>query len=130
MGGIFGHLNGGESGVAAGFWSIAFAFQVLTVFLAMTEGTAGTTLGKLVMGIKILSANGTPPTRSQLWTRVIAKYSGAWLVVLSSIIGVDLLNSVGQLINFVMFFGLFTAISSKRQTLSDMIAKTAVFKSR
>jgi len=93
-----------DSGLApvmmAGFVTLAGAFAYFPVM----ESRRGQTIGKQLMRIKVVAADGAPATRAQCWTR-----QAAWLV--------DGIAFVGLILE---------ARSTRHQRLGDILADTVV----
>jgi uncharacterized RDD family membrane protein YckC len=116
MGGMFGALAG-----------IMIAMPIVFFVYFLLEAFTGLTLGKLIVGIKVANADGTKADTSALLFRYVLKISGALLTVAAAFLGMGFLSKVGGLLNALIFFGCFMVLSSKKQTLHDLISKTAVF---
>jgi uncharacterized RDD family membrane protein YckC len=92
------------------------------------EVFVGASLGKMLLGIQIMSKDREQASYLNLLVRFALKYSNSILNLVffaTMLYPVVLLNN---LISIVMLIGLFFIFSSKKQTLYDMISSTAVYR--
>ncbi|MFN6943477.1 MAG: RDD family protein [Cytophagaceae bacterium] len=101
---------------------------IIDMVYHLVEGLTGLTLGKLIVGIKVGSKEGTQSEVGNLFLRYLLKSSGTILSLLNLYIGIQLLGSLGGLANFAIFVGCFFVLGDKRQAFHDMLSKTAVYK--
>lgn len=108
LGGILGALLGGESvSFTAGGFSTNWMYIVLSILYSVGyQGYAGQTLGKKVMGIKVVDEKGQKPSYFTFFLReIIGKFVSA----------------------IILFIGYLMVIwDSKKQGLHDKIASTYV----
>lgn len=90
-------------------WGVKWFNNILTMiyFIVMEAGSKNATLGKQIIGIKVVTTNGTPITFQDALVRNLCK----------------ILSAVLLLIGFIM-----VAFSVKKQGLHDLIAGTLVIK--
>jgi uncharacterized RDD family membrane protein YckC len=105
---------------------IAAAAVLGTVYF-LVEGFTGYTLGKLLLGIRVASADGRQAPVSQLLARFAMKNINFLCTVLAALTGVALLATLGNLLGLAIFVGCFFVLGASRQALHDMVAKTAVY---
>jgi len=117
-------LFGGIIGTILG---IVIASTVVCVVYYLIEGLSGYTLGKLALGIRIASADGTAAPMGQLMGRYAVKNIGSLLFVAAAITGVESLKTVGSIGGLVIFIGCFMVLGASKQALHDRIVGTAVF---
>lgn len=103
------------------------------IYIAI-EVSMATSIGKMIMGLQIGSANREEAEISQLIIRASLK-SGSMIFVIIPLIISNLSASSEMIINFLnsgygflYIISCLFAFGMKRQTLHDMIAKTAVYK--
>ncbi|MGH7645432.1 MAG: RDD family protein [Gemmatimonadales bacterium] len=106
--------------------TIAAMALIGTVYF-LVEGFTGYTLGKLLLGIRVASADGRQAPISQLLTRFALKNINFLCTMLALLTGVALLRTIGGLMGLAIFVGCFFVLGASRQALHDMIAKTAVY---
>ena len=116
---------GGLFGAVAGF---ALAFALICVVYFLLEGFTGYTLGKLILGIRIASDDGTAAGVGKLLFRYLVKNSKSVLALLALFSGIHALATLGNLAGLIIFVGCFFTLGVKKQAFHDMIAKTAVYK--
>ncbi|MCS7000760.1 MAG: RDD family protein [Bacteroidota bacterium] len=109
-------------------WTVVVLITGL-LYYGLTEIFLAASPGKMMLGIKIASQDGTPASTQALATRWFIK-SG-----LSSLLGVVatlsdsiVLSVLYPLVSFIVFIGYFFVFGEKRQALHDLIAKTAVYR--
>ena len=129
-------LGGGQGGpgenaamggaLGAIFGAVVAAFVVGTVYF-LVEGFTGWTFGKLLLGIQVGNADGTPADTGTLLTRYALKNISSIIGVVAFATHVGALRALGNLLGFIIFVGFFFVLGSARQGFHDMIAKTAVY---
>jgi uncharacterized RDD family membrane protein YckC len=105
-------------GIAAGL--------IMGVYM-LIEGLYGRALGKLILGLRIATAEGRAAPVGQLLLRMLVKYAGAVVQLLWLFTGVVALSKVSQILGFVVLGGCLIALWPRRQALHDLVAKTAVY---
>jgi len=145
-GGVIGGLLGAGAGAAAGagdqnahsaaavfggilgsFIGILIASTLVCAVYYLIEGLTGYTLGKLALGIRIASADGTAAPIGQLLGRYAIKNIGTLMLVAAALTGVQSLKTVGAVGGLVIFIGCFMVLGVSKQALHDRVAGTAVF---
>lgn len=116
MGGIFGAI----------FGFIVAAFLIGTVYF-LIEGFTGYTLGKLILGIRVASDDGTAAPITKLLGRFVIKNIGYVLGVTAALTGVRALATLGNIGSLIILVGCFFVLGMKRQAFHDMIMGTAVY---
>jgi uncharacterized RDD family membrane protein YckC len=120
-----GAAAGGIMGMIAGM-ILMVPFIYFVYYLI--EGLTGVTLGKLILGIKVGSQDGTKAPVSALLTRYLIKSSGTLIQILAAFAGIAFLGTVGKLVALAIFVGCFFVLGKQKQSFHDMLSKTAVFK--
>jgi uncharacterized RDD family membrane protein YckC len=119
-----GAAAGALLGVLGGF---AIGAAVFGVLYSLIEGLTGASPGKMILKLKVGTADGHAGQTSLYLTRWAVKNSGQILAFLSLILATSALGTLGTLANLVIFVGCFMVLGAKRQAIHDMVAKTAVF---
>ena len=119
-GGAVGGILGGIAGIFLGIPVAGFVF-------AVWEGITGAAAGKLILGMRIKSADGQPAQIGQLLGRGMLKQITYVMGLLAGLTGIEMLNTVGVGLGLIMFIGCFFALGSGKQALHDMVLKTAVY---
>ncbi len=110
VGALFGNDAGSDASVSERLGPLDSALFLALAFLYFwgTEASSGQTLGKRVLGLRVVGAGGTAPSGSAILVRNLVRFVD-WLPVL---------YVVGAIAVF--------ATGSRRQRLGDMAAKTRV----
>lgn len=115
---------GGAIGAILG---MALAGALIGCVYFLLEGFTGYTLGKLMLGMRIASADGTQAPVPKLLLRWVVKNNNFILSVLAAATGVRFLATLGTLGGLVIFIGCFLALGASKQALHDRICDTAVW---
>jgi uncharacterized RDD family membrane protein YckC len=109
---MFGSFSGGLLETETG-WIIFFIILLPVTFYSLLSETYldGQTVGKRVMGIKVVSLNGNQPAFSQYLTRWLFRLVDLWMS--SFVIAISMV-----------------AVTEKHQRLGDMVAGTTIVKTR
>ena len=135
IGGVLGGSEGGDAAagaalgatVGAALGAVA-AFGGFVFLYSLIEAFTGASPGKLILGLKVGTAEGrrgSPPLYLKRWA---IKYSGTVLGLLGAIPGLHALGLFAPAAGLVIFVGCFLVLGDKRQALHDMGAATAVFR--
>lgn len=116
LGGIFGAI----------FGFIVAAFLIGCVYF-LIEGFTGYTLGKLILGIRVASDDGTAAPVTKLLGRFVIKNIAYVLGLAAALTGVRVLGTLGNLGGLIILIGCFFVLGMKRQAFHDMIMGTAVY---
>jgi uncharacterized RDD family membrane protein YckC len=119
-----GAAAGGMLGALGG---LILGAPIIGALYFLVEAFTGYTLGKLMMGLRVATAQMTPATTGRLFLRYACKHPHFVLGTLGVLTGLDSLGTLGGLLGVVWFLGCFAAIGEKRQALHDLIAGTAVY---
>jgi uncharacterized RDD family membrane protein YckC len=117
--------GGGIIGAIGGLLGGAFLFLFIIMLI---EAFAGTTPGKMMLGLKNADQDGTAGGVGVFVGRAAIKYIHMLFYIISGILGVSILTTVGSILGLVVFIGCFFVLGQNRQAFHDMIAKTAVFR--
>ena len=118
------------AGVLVGLLGILLAFPFFSVFFSLMEASTGRTPAKLVFGLVVANENGTKGNIKTLGLRALVKATPNILFVLSSLLKISVLQSIGLSVSSLLFIGCFFVLDAKRQSFHDLIGKTAVFRAR
>lgn len=119
--------GGALGGILGAIVGMAIGVGLMSIIWIIWEGLTGAALGKMLLKIRIKSAEDTIAPTGQLMVRAAAKYSSSLLSLLAALTGVAILNTLGGLAGLVIFIGCFFTLGQARQAFHDMIAKTAVY---
>jgi uncharacterized RDD family membrane protein YckC len=115
-----GALLGALGGFAIGTAVFGFLYSLI-------EGLTGASPGKMLLKLKVGTADGRHAQMATYLTRWAVKYSGQLLAFLSVVLATPAIGTIGTLANLVVFVGCFLVLGANRQAIHDMVAKTAVF---
>jgi uncharacterized RDD family membrane protein YckC len=142
LGAVFGGLLVGgavaaEAGATEGAGALAGFFGALAgaivgiafagVIIAVWETCTGAAIGKMALGIKIKSADGSPASFGKRLVRSLFKYNAQVLGVLTVLTGIEVLQSVGNIGGLVMVIGCLFVLGGEKQAVHDKLAGTAVY---
>ncbi|HJQ65826.1 MAG TPA: RDD family protein [Gemmatimonadales bacterium] len=114
-------------GLLGGLFAFAIAVAVIGCVYFLIEGLTGYTLGKLILGIRVASDDGTAAPVGKLLMRFAIKNSGYILTLLSGLAGIRALGTLGNVAGLITFVGCFFTLGMKKQAFHDMLAHTAVY---
>lgn len=97
------------------------------LFYWMLEAIVAATPGKMLLGLQIAEQNGTEAPSGQLWRRYLIKHSHHFAMIAALLLKEDLFLELSNIL-FMILFGSYLALAGRRQTIYDVLAKTAVFK--
>jgi len=105
------------------WYALLIIFFSLEIFFVATPG-------KLILGLCVANANGTPAPRSMRFHRWITKTWCFWLSIAAVISDNMALNLYGTISYTMLLAGCLGAANDYRQAWHDEIAGTAVFRRR
>ena len=115
----------GFLGILAAIAMGCLVASLLSLPYNLMEAIGGWTPGKLVMGLRVRQADGSPPSFGQIFARWLVKHNSVLLFLLTFVgIPAMVLSGPGQM---VIWLGCFLVLTPKRQALHDMASGTAVF---
>ena len=111
-------------------WIIIMS-TLVGVGYSLTEAFKGTSPGKMLMNLSIVGENGETPSRQTLWMRWGAKWGVAnALNLLYGVTTLWIFHGLYLLACLAVAAGFFIIFTPRKQTLVDLVAKTAVRQSR
>lgn len=116
-----GALIGGMLGMMAGFYVFGLLYSLIEAF-------TGASPGKMILKLKVGTAEGRQAPIQTYLTRWAVKNAGTLLGVLALVPGLGILSTLSSIAGLVIFVGCFLVLGQNRQALHDMAAKTAIFK--
>lgn len=85
------------------------------------------TIGKMLLGIIIGSEDRKFASYKQLLARFFIKHIDIFVNLVFVITAMQLFETVGTILSYIIFFGCLFVFGAKKQALHDSIAKTAVY---
>ena len=107
---------------------VALFVNLARLIYFSTEIFLGASVGKMLLGLKIVSADGGDASTGVLLGRYLLKHIGKVCTVLSLLCIPMVFNAFGSLFGFVIFVGCFFAAGDRHQTIHDMLCRTIVVK--
>ncbi len=134
IGGLVGAGSGSDAGSAAvggimGMLAgVMLAVPVLGTIYFLIEGLFGFTLGKLILGLRVANADGSKGSIGLYLTRYAVKNISYILGLLSALLSISFIGTLGNIGALVIFIGCFFVLGASKQAFHDKIAKSAIFK--
>jgi uncharacterized RDD family membrane protein YckC len=119
--GAVGAAVGAVLGAIAAFGGFVFLYSLIEAF-------TGASPGKMLLRIKVGTADGRRGSPALCVKRWAIKYSGTLLGLLGALPGLHVVGLLAPAAGLVIFVGCFLALGDKRQALHDLGAATAVFR--
>jgi uncharacterized RDD family membrane protein YckC len=119
--GAVGAAVGAVLGAIAAFGGFVFLYSLIEAF-------TGASPGKMLLRIKVGTADGRRGSPALYVKRWAIKYSGTLLGLLGALPGLHVVGLLAPAAGLVIFVGCFLALGDKRQALHDLGAATAVFR--
>jgi len=120
-------MASGIVGILGGALGTVAGMMLIFLIIMLMEAFTGQTFGKMILGIKNGSDDGSSASIGALLTRALVRYIGTIMTVLAGITGVAMLSTVGSFGGFIVFIGFFFILGENKQGFHDMLAKTAVY---
>jgi len=111
----------GLGGAMLVMWLIALAYSSLEIWRAATPG-------KMILGLRIKSEDGSAAATNVLTTRWALKNGSSILTMLAGLLGLAVLSTVGTVWGLIVLLGFLLTLGAARQALHDKIAKSAVYR--
>jgi len=135
IGALLGGPEGGDAAAGAALGATVgavlgavAAFGAFVFLYSLIEALTGASPGKLILGLKVGTADGRRGSASLYVKRWAIKYSGTVLGLLGAIPGLHILGLLAPAAGLAIFVGCFLVLGDKRQALHDMGAAAAVFR--
>jgi uncharacterized RDD family membrane protein YckC len=106
---------------------VGMAVSLFSLVYALGEGLAGRALGKLLLGLRIADVNARPASTGRLLGRVAIKQAQGLCTLLAMTTGVYVLETVGQVVGWVVGIGCLFVLAQHRRALHDLAVGTAVY---
>lgn len=123
------------SGLIATVLAMAAVMAILTLLYFLIEGVVGASPGKMILGIKVGTADGKQGNIALYLKRWGVKNFPNLLGLLAAILGmvgvtavVGILGIISQIASLVLLIGAFWIFGASKQCLWDKLAGTAIYK--
>jgi uncharacterized RDD family membrane protein YckC len=107
---------------------VEFVNGLLVLAYSSSEIIFAGTPGKLLLGLRIRSADGGNADRWRLFARWSTKWSGVFCILLFSITGLQGLSLLAGAMNFMVVMGCLFAVNDDKQAWHDQWCRTAVYR--
>ena len=104
----------------SGIGAISFLIMIM-------EGITGQTPAKMLLGIINANQNGTRANTIVLSLRTFLKNISSIFSLIAVVLGISIIGTIGSFLGFIIFIGCFFVLGSNKESIHDMLAKTAVF---
>lgn len=125
-----GSASGGLGAAIGALFGAMAAFGGFAFFYSLIEAVTGASPGKMMLGLKVGTADGRPGSTALYVKRWVIKFSGTLLGVLGAVPGFHVIGLLAPAAGAIVFLGCFLVLGEKRQALHDIAAQTAVFRNR
>ncbi len=105
-----------------------FAYLLFPFLYSLIETFTGASLAKMLLGIKIGNADGTPAARKTLMGRYLITQAPVASTLLAFLTSLSFFHTLGTILGLIIFFGFFLTLGQARQALHDKLSNTAVFR--
>ena len=123
------------SGMIATVLAMVAIISLLYVVYFLIEGIVGASPGKMILGIKVGTADGKQGNIGLYLKRWGIKNSPYLLMVLAMVLGLvgvsdpgGIIGIIGQVLGLIIFIGAFLIFGASKQCLHDKLAGTAIYK--
>jgi uncharacterized RDD family membrane protein YckC len=113
-------------GLARGMLSFALVGSIYF----LSEVVFGRALGKLVLRLRVDTAEPEESPLSARLLRYAAKQASMLLLLIGAVAHVQAVARAGELVAYLTVLGFIVVFSRRRQALHDLVAGTAVFRGR
>jgi uncharacterized RDD family membrane protein YckC len=120
-GAALGAAIGAVLGAVAAFGGFVFLYSLVEAF-------TGASPGKMILGLKVGTADGRRGGTALYLKRWAIKYSGTLLGLVGVLPGLHILGLLAPVAGVAIFVGCFLVLGDARQALHDLGAATAVFR--
>lgn len=123
------------SGLIATVLAMAAIMAILTLVYFLIEGIVGASPGKMILGIKVGTADGKQGNIALYLKRWGIKNLPNLLGLLAAVLGmagvtagVGIIGIIAQIISVILLIGAFWIFGASKQCLWDKLAGTAIYK--
>ena len=128
-------VEGMVAGIIATVLAMVAVMAILTLLYYLIEGIFGASPGKMILGIKVGTADGKQGNIGLYLKRWAIKNFPHLLGLLAAILGmvgiiglVGIVGIISQIVALILFVGAFWIFGASKQCLWDKLAGTAIYK--
>ena len=123
----FENLSSGFGNTMQEFFKVIAGIGVIGFLIMIMEGLTGQTPGKMLIGIKNGNQDGSNASTSTLFIRTLIKNISSVLSFVAVTSSLSIIGTIGSFLGFIIFIGCFFTLGKSKQSIHDLISKTAVY---
>ena len=123
----FENLSSGLGNTMQEFFKVIAGIGVIGFLIMIMEGLTGQTPGKMLIGIKNGNQDGSNASTSTLFIRTLIKNISSVLSFIAVTSSLSIIGTIGSFLGFIIFIGCFFTLGKSKQSIHDLISKTAVY---
>ena len=123
----FENLSSGLGNTMQEFFKVIAGIGVIGFLIMIMEGLTGQTPGKMLLGIKNANQDGSNASTSTLFIRTLIKNISSVLSFIAVTSSLSIIGTIGSFLGFIIFIGCFFTLGKSKQSIHDLISKTAVY---
>lgn len=123
----FENLSSGLGNTMQEFFKVIAGIGVIGFLIMIMEGLTGQTPGKMLLGIKNANQDGSNASTSTLFIRTLIKNISSVLSFVAVTSSLSIIGTIGSFLGFIIFIGCFFTLGKSKQSIHDLISKTAVY---
>ena len=124
---IFENLIPGIGSTMQEFFKVVAGIGVIGFIIMIMEGSTGQTPAKMLLGIKDGNQDGSNASTSTLFIRTLLKNISSVLSFVAVTFSLSIIGTIGSFLGFIIFIGCFFTLGESKQSIHDLISKTAVY---
>lgn len=102
-------------------------YGVIVLLYFSSELFFGASLGKMMLAIRIGADDRTIATFPKLLVRFVIKNISVIFSLIAYLLSLIFIDLIGDILQFIIYFGFFFTFSFRRQAFHDMLSATAVY---
>lgn len=123
----FENLSPGLGNTMQELFKVVSAISIIGFLIMIMEGITGQTPGKMFLRIKNANQDGSTASTATLFTRTVIKNISSILSFVAVTSSLSIIGTIGSFLGFIIFIGCFFTLGESRQSIHDLISKTAVY---
>ena len=120
-------INSGMGDIVKKFFINISGVGAISFIIMIIEGVTGQTPAKMILGIINANQNGTRAITNVLVLRTLLKNISSIFSLISVVLSISIIGTFGSFLGFIIFIGCFFVLGNNKESIHDIIAKTAVF---
>lgn len=123
----FENLSPGLGNTMQEFFKVVAGIGLIGFIIMIMEGLTGQTPAKILLGIKNGNQDGTNASTTTLFIRTLIKNISSVLSFIAVTVSLSIIGKIGSFLGFIIFIGCFFTLGKSKQSIHDLISKTAVY---